>query len=172
MAAVPILFTLTAEHGFTFQSSLFEDGFHLSKGALYNGTNIIGRSSPIITYSNSDSMTLEVTLQLVSLSRAEGGAIHDIRDCVSSFLSLTFPMHPGVTTPPLCTISLGNLLTDWECVAENVSPHYAAHNLYDSDGTPMTASVEVHFKGIEIQSRPASAWLKAGIYRQLAFRQA
>lgn len=174
----PILFTLHSENGFHFQSSIFREGFKISKGANFNtGMEIMGRSSPIVTYSNSGSMTLEVTLDLYALHKdPDGIAVRSVRDCTLSFLSLTFPRLPGVLPPPLCSITIGgsfesSILFDWQCVCTNVSTDYGKDQVWDTNGAAMSGSVTCSFLGVEIQSTPASVWLRQGAFAQMAFHR-
>ena len=171
--AVPVLFLLETNIGFSFSSSAFEDGFHWSKTANFNQNNIIGRSSPLVTYSNSGPRELDVSIVLVAdmLGKDIQGP-QNLDDAVSCFEALTFPVEPGWKPPTLCKVTLGTY-SGWQacpCVCETVSPHYGTVPVWSEFGGARFAEVGLKFMGIEIDNIPASKYIKgAGQFKMQPF---
>lgn len=161
----PVLFRLTSELGFSFATSIIREGFHLSCSANFNQNQIMNRSSPIITYSNTNAMTLAIMLELYALY---GDPKTNINDVINSFRALQLPQDPGVQPPSLCKITLGELLTDWECVLVSVDIHYGNNNLYDENGNSHTAALSCQFMGIEVENSSAEDYVRRGDFRYLA----
>lgn len=166
MANDPTLFELTADNGFSFSTSALRDGVHFSAGANFNRIGIMGRSSDIITFANGANPELNVNLELIAL---EPSAKERISGVIKSFYSLRLPMKPGIKPPPKCKVTAGNILEDWECVVANVDFQWGNQNIWDSDGSPMTAIVNLNLLGIEIENVSSEEWLDTRNFRLLSF---
>ena len=160
----PILYQLTTELGFAHVTSILENAYSISKSADFRFTNILGRSSPIVTYTGSDSMKFTCTLPVFKLS----GQDQSVANLFQSYLALTFPQQPGIQPPSLCTLSVGNILQGWQCVCTSVTVQ-PTNRVWDANGEPLSGSIQVAFAGVEINNVPASQWVNSGTYSYLAF---
>lgn len=167
------LFKLRTEVGFSFETDVLHDGIRWGKSANFTQTPILNRSSPIITFANSNPIMLSVTLNLFVTSEDEfdGGPGYVVR-VLESITALTFPVEPGIQPPTLCYITLAgySLFNEWACVLPSFEASHGMHNVWDNDGSPMTGSVSLQFMGVEIENRSASELVSRGDFRQFAFR--
>lgn len=162
----PALFYLYApDANFTFETSALKGEYTYSKSATFNQNDILGRSSPIITYSKSEAIILNVSVQLIAY---DTGAREEVTDVIQSLVALTFPVEEGVKPPPLCQVTIGEF-KDWECVVNNVAVTAGENNIWDERGMPYMASVDLTFLGVEIQGKTAKDYMKAKDYKRLAF---
>lgn len=162
-----VLFQLSSD-GFNFKTSCLPTGFRISKGANFNPIDIIGRSSPIITYSSSSSMTVDIQFELHA--DGQGLTAPKISDLIRSLMGLTFPKKAGIQPPSLCYITaMGTILEDWQCVCSNVDATPGNIPVFDQEGNPHHAEIALKFIGIEIENVNASEWLKGGNFEQTAF---
>lgn len=152
---------------------MFQDGFRFGKQAHFNETSIIGRSSPIITYGGSSSLTLDVTLELYSDGLGDGAAgSSNLDDIIMSLLALTYPKQSGIQPAPLCQVTIGSLplFQNWKCVCNSVDPHYGSQPIWTPNGTARMAQVVLKFTGIELASVDASTINRAGSFKQNSFK--
>ena len=176
-APIPILFTLQTELGWTYNSSIFPEGIRFGKSAIFTETGIIGRSSPIITYSHSGPTTLEVNLEIYADAFQDGtagpggGFSATVDQIVECFRSLTYPVEGGIQPPTLCTITVGTMpnFQAWQAVCEDVQIHYGTQPVWSPRGTPHMAAAACRFKGVEVDNVPASQFISAGNFRELGF---
>lgn len=93
-----------------------------SKGAAYNAEGIIGRSSPLQTYSHSEERTIGMTLHFFIVKPGDG--IKNLQ-YLRAIQSAVYPRDGSINggnavpylPPPICKIKCGNILGDEElCV--------------------------------------------------------
>lgn len=85
-----------------------------SKNAVYDGTNIIGRSSPLHTYHYSDTRNISIQFHFfITTSSGSGSAEQNLNDC-RAIMSCAYPRAGSggapFSPPPICTFRCGNLL--------------------------------------------------------------
>lgn len=162
-----VLFYITTGIGFSYATSVLKDGISYQKSSNFQQTNILNRSSPVITYSGSNAITLSVNLELYAIN----DSALEIIPILESFTSLTFPYRPGILPPPLCWISCPGfkMLREWECVCNSVDSRW--NGPWDENGLPMTAIVGLQFLGVERENVATEQWLDAGDYTALAWNQ-
>lgn len=161
----PVLFKLVTEQ-FSFRTSLLMGGYRWDKSANFNMTEIMGRSSPIITYAHSTCIILTVTLNLAAL---DSNAKEEVGDILMSLTALTDPVDPGIKPPPLCKVSVGKDFKNWECVLTNVSCESGGENTWSDEGAAMFGSAALSFTGIEIQNTSVDDLIKTKNYEKLSF---
>lgn len=162
----PAILTIVADNGFSFETSCVPSGINWSKSALFNEVAIIARSSPIITYSSSSAIVLPINLEFYAMF---GEAQKEVADIQKSFMSLTFPVTPGIQPPPMCRITYGGVFKQWKSVCISASPASGKHNIWDESGLPLTGSISLQFKGIEIDNVASDEWLASTSFDQLGW---
>lgn len=86
-----------------------------SKKASYSDENIIGRSTPLKTYSHSDARTVSWTLHLIACKQED---IEENLDTLRVIAAATYPQDgQPYAPPPICKIKCGMLLGDDELCA-------------------------------------------------------
>jgi len=84
-----------------------------SKSASYNDELVIGRASPIKTYSQSDNRT--ISMQMHMIVSAPGDIQHNLA-CLRAIQSATYPRDgengAPFVPPPVCRIKCGKLLSN------------------------------------------------------------
>lgn len=160
----PVLFKLVTDQ-FTLKTSLLNGGYKWDKTANFTQTEIMGRSSPIITYANSSVITLTVTLNFAAFE----DAVADVADVLKSLTSLTFPVEPGIKPPPLCKVTAGKDFKNWECVLSTVSCDSGAENTWSEEGASMFGTASLTFIGVEIQNVSLDDWIATRNYTKLSF---
>ena len=135
MATSRDLFILTSPL-FSIRTSVLKDGYSFSKSAKFEQTEIMNRSSPILTYSSPSPIVFQIAFDLV----APQSDATEVVQVVQSLTSLTFPVQPGVKPPPLCQITCGTILNGWACVCEDVDNHMGGYGVWDVNANnPMNA---------------------------------
>lgn len=166
---VPVLFSITTTLGFSFSSSFFQDGFRYSRQANFNESGIIGRSSPLITYSNTGARDLDVTLEIYADALGDDNKPGEIEldNVVAAFEALVMPVKPGEQPPTLCTVTIGTHpnFQDWKCVCVGFDCHYGSVPVWGDNGTARFATVNLKLKGVEIDNVPASDYVSSGDFK-------
>lgn len=163
MAKDPVIFSVTCENGFSFKTSVIPEGISLNKGATYSNTEILNRTSPILTFNAGTPLTLDMTFEIVDLTGSK-----DTAAIVRAFLGTVVPITPGVEGPGPCKITIGSgaLLEDWQCVCVSVAPRLS--DIWDTNGDPMKAVISCQYVGYEQTPSSAADW-GSGNYEQLSF---
>lgn len=122
------------------------------KQASYADSPVIGRSSPIKTYSHSDNRTISWTVHLISTSRLE--LVRNL-SYLRVFESVTYPRN-GIggapyRPPSLCQIQFGSLLSDEPLCAimRRYNVKFPPDVPYDHEGdqyTPYKMDVDLEFE--------------------------
>jgi len=117
-----------------------------SKTATYSSEGIIGRSSPLSTYSNSEPRSISLKLHLYVLEKAD--IKKNIRK-IRAIQSATYPREGSggapFLPPPICQIKCGSLLSDDPlCVILNqYSVSYATDAVWDPEtGLPYKVDID------------------------------
>jgi hypothetical protein len=107
-----------------------------SKQAIYNGEGIIGRSSPLHTYSHSDTRNISIQLHLFVLEQAD---IQRNLQTLRAIQSAAYP-RPGTggapfLPPVICKIRCGDLLAteDLCCTLQQYSIKFPTDVAWDED---------------------------------------
>lgn len=161
----PILFKLVTDQ-FSFKTSMLSGGYKWEKSANFNLTDIMGRSSPIVTYSNSSAITLSVTLNFAALDE---DAQKEVGDVLKSLTALLFPVDPGTKPPSLCKVTAGKDFKNWQCVLQSISCESGAENTWSEEGASMFGTASLSFLGVEIQNKSVDDWIVTRNYEKLSF---
>lgn len=119
-----------------------------SKGATFPEEPMIGRSTPLKTYSHSETRSISWTAYFMILSDGDAEeniqAIRAIESCVYSDVGGSTPYIP----PPVCQIKCGNLLADDPlcCVLKHYSVRFPTDVAWDETTLlPYKFSVDMQF---------------------------
>ena len=160
----PVLFKIVSDQ-FSLRTSLLMGGYRWNKTANFNQTVLMGRSSPIITYSDSSCINLSVTLNFAAFEDAQ----QDVADILKSLTALTFPVEPGVKPPSLCKVTAGKDFKNWECVLQSVDCESGAENTWSEEGASMFGSASLVFIGVEVENKSVDDWIATRNYDRLSF---
>src|SRR5574340_583318 len=115
-----------------------------SKGAKYDPSPVQGRSTPILTYANSDLRTISLDLPfLVTSSGSDSSTVGTVAYNLKALKAIMSSVYPrrggaGVTyrPPPVCVLQYGNFLWDGSlCVTID---KYSVNNVPSVPSDPTT----------------------------------
>lgn len=171
MAQDKVLLKISSSNGFSLQTSVIREAIRVNKSAVFAQQTIPNRSSPVITFSNGNAMTVDMTLEFKTVT--DNLTTQDLNNLAKAFTSLAFPVSSGINPPPVCTITVGQntLLNNFKCVCTNVSTSLGEDLMWDSNGNPMCLSIALNFMGIELEAQDASDFAGNSIqaYKNLSF---
>jgi hypothetical protein len=163
--------TIKSTNGFILQTSVLKSAIRVTKQALFSPQPIINRSSPILTYSSSSSITVDINLDLKAVVGDLTAA--DMNNIAKGLMSLTFPVSSGVNGPPSCTLTVGKntLLQGFQCVCNSASVNLYEENMVDVNGDPVSLSAALQFTGYEVEAQNASDFAGNSLqaYKNLTF---
>ena len=133
--------------------AMFEigSGYSVSKSVNWIPTSIIGRSSPILGYSNSEGASFSLSVPIfASIEQGDGRTVQDVREACDFFLSLAYPDYTGgdVKPPHRCRLYMAGQLKVQEVVCTNVDVNYLGPWDVDS-GLSHRASVTISFQEVD-----------------------
>jgi hypothetical protein len=163
----PSIFQMTTQVGFSLTASNLDGGWRRTKSVNLAPQVILGRSAPLQTFASGNPATVEVQLKVLAM---QDDADSFVKGLCNSLHALTYPKDPGIEPVTLCYITLGKIIDDWPCVLVSVTDNPGNDNIYDDDGIPCTAIIDLAFVEIAIENSSVDDWLETRNVRMLAWR--
>lgn len=148
------IFVLITEHNRSFHTNITKEPISGSRSANYQKQAIMNRSSSVVTYSNSDNPTLEVSIELFAIHTPADEQL--VIGAMNLLRNLSIPMQSGVQGPPLCKITLGDgyngMYDNWPCVLTNVGEVFTVEAGFSKNLQSRVIGVKLSFMGVETDS--------------------
>lgn len=155
------------EGGATFEfHAMPVNGYSVSKNVNWIPTEIPGRSSPILGYQGSNSLTFNINIPLfASIEAGDGRTPDNVQESIHFLLSLAYPDYRGggVKPPHKCMIVMGK---QFSALAVMSSISIDAEGPWDAQTGGLTIKAMVSTSWYDVSDRPHDTWeVRAGVFK-------